>query len=90
MGALAHQPALDANARRRHAEPILIQCEDEILDQVRVLESRTGRPPGALVELALGLLETVLAETDSGRRVLVTNRFGWPVKQLVIPGSEAA
>jgi len=69
-------------------DPIAITLVDEAAATVSALSSSTGESVESLLETSITLLKILVESKKIGRRVVLTTRFLWPVKELMFPRPE--
>lgn len=61
------------------------KLDDQASDEIRRISRETGLAPDKLLTVALRFLFIAAEAKHHNRRMLVTSRSGYPLKELVIP-----
>jgi hypothetical protein len=77
------QMATPAQAR----ETIEVTLADEAAVTVTKLSESTGISVQGLLEISITILKVVEESRKLGRRVVLTTKFLWPIKEIVFPRS---
>ena len=79
-------PADDAQTGFGYNRPTLeFTLADSAAEEIARLAEATGLSPHELVATAISLLSVVMRGKALGRRLLMTTKAFWPVKEFVLP-----
>ena len=78
-------PVQDPKADPIESVPIDITLVDEAAITISELSKATGESVEDLIGTSLRLLKILADSERHGRRVVVTTRFLWPIKELFLP-----
>ena len=79
-------PADDTPAGVGYKRPTLeFTLADSVADEMTQLAEITGLSPHDLIATAISLLSVVVRGKAFGRRLLLTTKAFWPVKEFVLP-----
>ncbi len=67
--------------------PIDVTLIDEAAATVNALSGSTGESVESLLETSITLLKILVDSQKTGRRVVLTTKFLWPIKELTLPHS---
>ena len=62
-----------------------VHFSGEAAEQLRALEESTGQSAESVLEMSLGLLETLVAANGEGRHLMLVSRHGFPLRRVVLP-----
>ena len=64
---------------------ISVTLVDEAANTVEALSKSTGESVESLLETSITLLKILVESKGLGRRMVLTTRFLWPIKELMFP-----
>jgi hypothetical protein len=66
-------------------EPIDVRLVDEAATTLHDLSGRTGLTVDALLAASITLLKIVIESRNLGRRIVLTTKLLWPIREVHIP-----
>jgi len=67
---------------------ISVTLVDEAANTIEALSKSTGESVESLLETSITLLKILVESKRIGRRMVLTTRFLWPIKELMFPQPE--
>ena len=88
MGTATAERPVEAISAKTEAPParrLNINLPESVYQELQALSSSTGRSMTDLIRTALGLVNVAYEETDRKHVLVVADKDGKPIKQLIIP-----
>lgn len=78
-------PTLCDNTKRMDFEPARVTLVDEAATTLHYLSHSTGIAEDVLLSTSLTILKVLVESRNLGRRIMVTSKLLWPIKEVRVP-----